>query len=200
MARRPVPRRARPWPPLRGPVANPAYPAAAREALETGRVLDNSVERDVRQRRYFPFQFSRVAVANNRTNPDASIHRWSCRLGATLALIPVLIIEADATSSAWRNVATVANGSSGRIFAAELAAAFVVAERKRAALRAHWLSRGDRRSPHRSWARRSPGSDSPAFSASPASRSSCPPRVAGRASPHVGRLRHLPVPEGGSQS
>ena len=30
-------------------------------------------------------------------------------LGATLALIPVLIIEADTSSNAWQEVATVAN-------------------------------------------------------------------------------------------
>jgi voltage-gated potassium channel len=61
-------------------------------------------------------------------------------LGATLALIPVLIIEADATSDAWQEVASVANWIIWGIFAAELAAVLVVAERKRAALRAHWLS------------------------------------------------------------
>jgi voltage-gated potassium channel len=60
-------------------------------------------------------------------------------LGATLALIPVLIIEADATSNAWQEVATVANWIIWAIFAAELAAVLVVAPRKRAALRAHWL-------------------------------------------------------------
>jgi voltage-gated potassium channel len=60
-------------------------------------------------------------------------------LGATLALIPVLIIEADATSDAWQEVASVANWIIWAIFAAELAAVLVVAERKRAALRAHWL-------------------------------------------------------------
>jgi voltage-gated potassium channel len=61
-------------------------------------------------------------------------------LGATLALIPVLIIEADATSHAWEEVASVANWIIWAIFAAELVAVLVVAERKRAALRAHWLS------------------------------------------------------------
>ena len=61
-------------------------------------------------------------------------------LGATLALIPVLIIEADATSDAWKEVASVANWVIWGTFAAELAAVLVVAERKRAALRAHWLS------------------------------------------------------------
>jgi len=61
-------------------------------------------------------------------------------LGATLALIPVLIIEADATSDTWQQVATVANWVIWTIFAVELAAVLVVAPRKRAALRAHWLS------------------------------------------------------------
>jgi voltage-gated potassium channel len=60
-------------------------------------------------------------------------------LGAALALIPVLIIEADTTSPAWRDVATVANWIIWAIFAAELAAVLVFAPRKRAALRAHWL-------------------------------------------------------------
>jgi voltage-gated potassium channel len=60
-------------------------------------------------------------------------------LGATLALIPVLIIEADATSAGWQDFATVANWVIWAIFATELAAVLVVAERKRAALRAHWL-------------------------------------------------------------
>jgi hypothetical protein len=60
-------------------------------------------------------------------------------LGATLALIPVLIIEADATSAGWQDFATVANWIIWAIFATELAAVLVAAERKRAALRAHWL-------------------------------------------------------------
>jgi voltage-gated potassium channel len=60
-------------------------------------------------------------------------------LGATLALIPVLIIEADTTSQTWRDVATLANWVIWAIFASELAAVLVYAPRKRAALRAHWL-------------------------------------------------------------
>ncbi len=59
-------------------------------------------------------------------------------LAATLALIPVLIIEADATSDGWLRFATVANWIIWAIFATELGAV-LVAERKRAALRAHWL-------------------------------------------------------------
>jgi voltage-gated potassium channel len=60
-------------------------------------------------------------------------------LVATLALIPILIIEADATSSGWQQFATVANWIIWAVFAVELAAVLVVAQRKRAALRAHWL-------------------------------------------------------------
>jgi voltage-gated potassium channel len=60
-------------------------------------------------------------------------------LAATLALLPVLIIEADATSEGWLTFAEVANWIIWAIFALELGAVLVVAERKRAALRAHWL-------------------------------------------------------------
>lgn len=59
-------------------------------------------------------------------------------LAATLALIPVLILEADATG-AWSTVASVANWMIWSIFAIELTAIVYVAERKGAALRAHWL-------------------------------------------------------------
>jgi voltage-gated potassium channel len=60
-------------------------------------------------------------------------------LAATLALIPVLVIEADATSQGWQRFAVVANWIIWAIFATELAAVLIVASRKRAALRAHWL-------------------------------------------------------------
>jgi voltage-gated potassium channel len=60
-------------------------------------------------------------------------------LVATLALIPVLIIERDVSSGAWVTVAKVANWAIWAIFAAELIFILVVAPRKRAALRAHWL-------------------------------------------------------------
>jgi voltage-gated potassium channel len=60
-------------------------------------------------------------------------------LGATLALIPVLIVEADTTSDTWRDVATVANWVIWAVFLAELTAVLAFAPRKRAALRAHWL-------------------------------------------------------------
>jgi voltage-gated potassium channel len=60
-------------------------------------------------------------------------------LAATLALIPVLILEADATSAGWQRFAVVANWIIWGIFAFELALVLVVAERRKAALRAHWL-------------------------------------------------------------
>jgi voltage-gated potassium channel len=60
-------------------------------------------------------------------------------LAATLALVPVLIIETDATSEGWQQFALVANWIIWAFFAAELAVVLVVAGRKRAALRAHWL-------------------------------------------------------------
>ena len=60
-------------------------------------------------------------------------------LATTLALIPVLIIERDATSEGWRTFAQTANWVIWAVFAAELAFVLTVAPRKRAALRAHWL-------------------------------------------------------------
>jgi hypothetical protein len=60
-------------------------------------------------------------------------------LAATLALIPVLIIEHDVTSGPWATVGEIANWAIWAIFAAELVFILVVAPRKRAALRAHWL-------------------------------------------------------------
>ena len=59
-------------------------------------------------------------------------------LAATLALIPVLIVEADAEGS-WARAAVVANWIIWAVFAIELVAVLVVATRKLAALRAHWL-------------------------------------------------------------
>jgi voltage-gated potassium channel len=59
-------------------------------------------------------------------------------LAATIALIPVLILEADATGG-WQTVAYVANWLIWGVFAAELAAILFFATRKKAALRAHWL-------------------------------------------------------------
>jgi len=60
-------------------------------------------------------------------------------LAATLALILVLILEADATSDGWLTFAYAANWCIWAIFAIELAAVLVVAPRKKAAVRAHWL-------------------------------------------------------------
>jgi integrase len=60
-------------------------------------------------------------------------------LAATLALIPVLIIEADTTSEGWLTFAEVANWLIRAVFATELAAVLIVASRRRAALRAHWV-------------------------------------------------------------
>jgi voltage-gated potassium channel len=59
-------------------------------------------------------------------------------LGATLALIPVLILQADA-SGGWLMAAYIANWVIWGVFALELGAILVVAKRKRAALRYHWL-------------------------------------------------------------
>jgi voltage-gated potassium channel len=59
-------------------------------------------------------------------------------LAATLALVPVLILGADG-SGGWLTAAYVANWAIWALFAVELAAVLVVAERKRAALRSHWL-------------------------------------------------------------
>jgi voltage-gated potassium channel len=60
-------------------------------------------------------------------------------LAATLALIPVFVIEAEAKSSRWKDIAYAANWLIWLVFAAELAGILVVAPRKAAALRAHWL-------------------------------------------------------------
>jgi hypothetical protein len=60
-------------------------------------------------------------------------------LVATFALIPVLVIEADVESGGWLTVAYVANWVIWGLFAIELAAVLIVATRKKAALRAHWL-------------------------------------------------------------
>jgi voltage-gated potassium channel len=59
-------------------------------------------------------------------------------LAATLLLIPVLILEADAEGG-WLTFAYFANWVIWGIFAAELVAVLYVASRRRAALRAHWL-------------------------------------------------------------
>src|SRR5262249_34544228 len=59
-------------------------------------------------------------------------------LAATLALIPVLILDADA-SGGWHTVAFLANWLIWAVFVVELVFILVVAQRKAAALRAHWL-------------------------------------------------------------
>ena len=56
-------------------------------------------------------------------------------LAATLAMIPVLIIERDANSDVWQNFAQVANWLIWAVFALDL----IVARRRWAALRAHRL-------------------------------------------------------------
>jgi voltage-gated potassium channel len=60
-------------------------------------------------------------------------------LAATLAMIPVLILERDAKSHTWKTVAQAANWVIWAVFATEIAVVLVVAQRKKAALRAHWL-------------------------------------------------------------
>jgi voltage-gated potassium channel len=59
-------------------------------------------------------------------------------LAATLALIPVFILEID-TTGGWQTVAFAANWVICGVFAVELSAILIVAKRKRAALRYHWL-------------------------------------------------------------
>jgi hypothetical protein len=60
-------------------------------------------------------------------------------IAVTLALIPVFVIEAEAKSSRWKDIAYAANWLVWLVFAAELAFILFVARRKAAALRAHWL-------------------------------------------------------------
>jgi len=60
-------------------------------------------------------------------------------LVATLAIIPVMVIELEASSQAARDVAFATNWLIWAIFVAELAFVLTVAPRKAAALRAHWL-------------------------------------------------------------
>jgi voltage-gated potassium channel len=60
-------------------------------------------------------------------------------LVATLAIIPVMVIELEASSSGAREVAFIANWLIWAIFVAELAFILTVAPRKAAALKAHWL-------------------------------------------------------------
>jgi len=68
------------------------------------------------------------------------VHRFEpIVLAATLAVIPVIIIESEAKSSVWKDFAIAANWLIWAVFAAELAFILIVAPRKGAALSAHWL-------------------------------------------------------------
>ena len=61
-------------------------------------------------------------------------------LGATLALVPILVIEnGSSKSSDWHTFAVFGNWVIWAIFALELSLILYAAPRKRAALRAHWL-------------------------------------------------------------
>jgi voltage-gated potassium channel len=62
-------------------------------------------------------------------------------LGAALAMIPVVILQSDATGR-WLTVANAANWVIWAIFVSEFALVLVAAPRKKAALRAHWLDGG----------------------------------------------------------
>jgi voltage-gated potassium channel len=59
-------------------------------------------------------------------------------LAATLALIPVLLLESS-TSGTWQTVGFALNWAIWAVFAIELATVLIYAPRKWAALRAHWL-------------------------------------------------------------
>jgi voltage-gated potassium channel len=68
------------------------------------------------------------------------VHRFEwVVIVATLAIIPVLVIETDVESGRWRTFATAANWIIWAIFLADLAFVLAVAPRRLAALRAHWL-------------------------------------------------------------
>jgi voltage-gated potassium channel len=68
------------------------------------------------------------------------VHRYEwVVLAATLAVIPVLVIEVDVKSAGWLTFAYTANWVIWSVFLAELAFVLIVAPRKGAALRAHWL-------------------------------------------------------------
>jgi hypothetical protein len=86
-------------------------------------------------------------------------------LGATLALIPVLVIESDATSEGWQRFAEVANWIIWALFATSLPSCFssrLESGPRCALIGSTWRSSS---SPSRSWGRRSPGYGSRAFSA-----------------------------------
>ncbi len=56
-----------------------------------------------------------------------------------LAVVPVILVEESSLSDGWKTIATAANWAIWFGFAAELGFISAVAEKKRAALRAHWL-------------------------------------------------------------
>jgi voltage-gated potassium channel len=60
-------------------------------------------------------------------------------LGSTLLLIPVFIIQADVKSGPWLDFAYALNWVVWGLFVAEFVLILIVAERKAAAVRAHWL-------------------------------------------------------------
>lgn len=60
-------------------------------------------------------------------------------LVATLALVPVMIVQEDVASGGWQTFADVANWLIWALFAAELVAVFWCAGSGRTAARAHWL-------------------------------------------------------------
>jgi len=98
---------------------------------------------------------SELAPANqpeNRTRRRLGLRTWEqapsgrvthpfepAVLVATLAMIPVLVIQHDSNSQWWLMFAQVANWVIWIVFVAELAFILTVAPRKKAALRAHWL-------------------------------------------------------------
>src|SRR5689334_11212162 len=68
------------------------------------------------------------------------VHRFEAVvLAAPMALIPALVIETDAKSDLWQDLAVAANWAIWAVFLAELVLIFSVAPRKAAAARAHWL-------------------------------------------------------------
>jgi voltage-gated potassium channel len=60
-------------------------------------------------------------------------------LVATLALVPVLVVQADVETGPWATAAELANWAIWAIFVVEFVSITLKAERKKAALRAHWL-------------------------------------------------------------
>jgi voltage-gated potassium channel len=133
---------------IRADVLGPLRPPLLRGCTGDGRV--GSCGRRYRQRRHDRNAHSRSGGSATGVAKRASMWKQDesgrvhtplepVVLAATLALIPILIVEADATSRGWQQFAEVANWIIWAIFAVELAAVLVVASRKRAALRAHWL-------------------------------------------------------------